>query len=426
MEFLETSKYFTLNKPTYIKLRWIGIFGQLVTINLVKFFFEFEFSFIQSILIIFFGVFSNFYLIYFHKENFLSNKLSFFFLIIDIFQLSFLLYLTGGITNPFIIFLIIPCVFSSTNLGIRTNLLLCTTTVISICFLTFIHKELPSPLNQHFHVSDYYYFSVPLALSIALVFLNYFGLKFGAEARIRKEALNKMEEIIAKEQELLSLGGQEAAAAHSFGTPLSTIKIIAQDLLEQFKDKTNTKKDLELLLSQVNRCNDILKKLSLNPTIEDDFIDKDISLKEYMVEIVKSFEEISQKKFILNFEQDLNRINSQKSIEVVYGLRNFIGNANKFAKKKIYISIISNNDYTNLSIEDDGNGFPKDVLSKIGEPYIKSFNTKQKSKSGLGLGIFIGKTLLEKNKAKVIFRNSKSRNGAVVNIIWKNTDLSNL
>ena len=334
MEFLETSKYFTLNKPTYIKLRWIGIFGQLVTINLVKFFFEFEFSFIQSILIIFFGVFSNFYLIYFHKENFLSNKLSFFFLIIDIFQLSFLLYLTGGITNPFIIFLIIPCVFSSTNLGIRTNLLLCTTTVISICFLTFIHKELPSPLNQHFHVSDYYYFSVPLALSIALVFLNYFGLKFGAEARIRKEALNKMEEIIAKEQELLSLGGQAAAAAHSFGTPLSTIKIIAQDLLEQFKDKTNTKKDLELLLSQVNRCNDILKKLSLNPTIEDDFIDKDISLKEYMVEIVKSFEEISQKKFILNFEQDLNRINSQKSIEVVYGLRNFIGNANKFAKKK--------------------------------------------------------------------------------------------
>ena len=426
MEFLETSKYFTLNKPTYIKLRWIGIFGQLVTINLVKFFFEFEFSFIQSILIIFFGVFSNFYLIYFHKENFLSNKLSFFFLIIDIFQLSFLLYLTGGITNPFIIFLIIPCVFSSTNLGIRTNLLLCTTTVISICFLTFIHKELPSPLNQHFHVSDYYYFSVLLALSIALVFLNYFGLKFGAEARIRKEALNKMEEIIAKEQELLSLGGQAAAAAHSFGTPLSTIKIIAQDLLEQFKDKTNTKKDLELLLSQVNRCNDILKKLSLNPTIEDDFIDKDISLKEYMVEIVKSFEEISQKKFILNFEQDLNRINSQKSIEVVYGLRNFIGNANKFAKKKIYISIISNNDYTNLSIEDDGNGFPKDVLSKIGEPYIKSFNTKQKSKSGLGLGIFIGKTLLEKNKAKVIFRNSKSRNGAVVNIIWKNTDLSNL
>ncbi len=426
MRFLETSKYFTLNKPTYIKLRWIGIFGQLVTINLVNFFFEFEFDFIQSILIIFLGVFSNFYLIYFHKENYLSNKLSFFFLNIDIFQLSFLLYLTGGITNPFIIFLIIPCVFSSTNLGIRTNLLLCTTTIISICFLTFIHKELPSPINQHFHVSDYYYYSVPLALSIALIFLNYFGLKFGAEARIRKEALNKMEEIIAKEQELLSLGGQAAAAAHSFGTPLSTIKIIVQDLLEQFKDKTNTKKDLELLLSQVNRCNDILKRLTLNPIIEDDFIDKDISLKEYLIEIVKSFEEISKKEFILNFEQDLNRINSQKSIEVVYGLRNFIGNANKFAKKKIYISIVSNSDYTNLSIEDDGNGFPKDVLSKIGEPYIKSFNTKQKSKSGLGLGIFIGKTLMEKNKARVIFRNSETRNGAEVNIMWKNEDLLNL
>ena len=334
MEFLETSKYFNLNKPTYIKLRWIGIFGQLVTINIVKFIFEFEFNFILSTLIVSLGAFSNFYLMHFHKENYLTNKLSFFFLNIDIFQLSFLFYLTGGITNPFIIFLIIPCVFSSTNLGLKTNLLLCTTTVISICFLTFIHKNLPSPLGQHFHVSDYYYFSVPLALFIALVFLNYFGLKFGDEARIRKEALNKMEEVIAKEHELLSLGGQAAAAAHSFGTPLSTIKIIVQDLLEQFKDKINTKKDLELLLSQVNRCNDILKKLTLNPIIEDDFIDKDISLRGYLIEIVKSFEEISKKEFILNFDQDLNRINSQKSVEIVYGLRNFIGNANKFAKKK--------------------------------------------------------------------------------------------
>ena len=426
MEFLETSKYFNLNKPTYIKLRWIGIFGQLVTINIVKFIFEFEFNFILSTLIVSLGAFSNFYLMHFHKENYLTNKLSFFFLNIDIFQLSFLFYLTGGITNPFIIFLIIPCVFSSTNLGLKTNLLLCTTTVISICFLTFIHKNLPSPLGQHFHVSDYYYFSVPLALFIALVFLNYFGLKFGDEARIRKEALNKMEEVIAKEHELLSLGGQAAAAAHSFGTPLSTIKIIVQDLLEQFKDKINTKKDLELLLSQVNRCNDILKKLTLNPIIEDDFIDKDISLRGYLIEIVKSFEEISKKEFILNFEQDLNRINSQKSVEIVYGLRNFIGNANKFAKKKIYISIVSNNDYTNLSIEDDGNGFPDDVLSKIGEPYIKSFKTKQKSKSGLGLGIFIGKTLLEKNKARIIFRNSETRGGGEINIVWKNKDLLNL
>ena len=285
--------------------------------------------------------------------------------------------------------------------------------------------DLPSPLSNHFHVSDYYYYSIPLALCIALIFLNYFGLKFGAEAKIRKEALNKMEEIIAKEHELLSLGGQAAAAAHSFGTPFSTIKIIAQDLLEQLKNDKTLKKDLELLISQVNRCNEILKKLTLNPAISDDFIDKEVTIKDYLIEIVKSFEEISDKKFILNFEQNLNQVNFFKSIEVVYGLRNFIGNANKFANDKIYISVKSDSEFTSINIEDDGPGFSKDILSKIGEPYIKSFSyiEKSKSKSGLGLGIFIGKTLLEKNYANIIFRNSLTRNGAEIIITWKNNDL---
>ena len=423
MKFFETSKYFHLNKPTYINLRWIAIIGQLLTINLVKFYFNFEFEYFYSILIIILGIISNLYLIYLHKENYLTNKFAFFFLNIDIFQLSFLLFLTGGIINPFIIFLIIPCVFSSTNLDIKTNSLLCITTIICIIFLTFFHYELPYPLNNHFHVSNYYYYSIPLALFIALIFLNYFGLKFGAEAKIRKEALNKMEEIIAKEHELLSLGGQAAAAAHSFGTPLSTIKIIAQDLLLQFKDDTVLKKDIELLVSQINRCNDILKKLTLNPIIEDEFINNDISIKDYVTEIVKSFQEISNKKFILNFDQDTNRLIIFKSIEIVYGLRNFIGNANKFSKEKIFITVRSNNDFTDISIEDDGQGFPKDIINKIGEPYIKSLKSKEKSKNGLGLGIFIGKTLLEKNKARVICRNSETRGGGEISIKWKNSDL---
>jgi two-component system sensor histidine kinase RegB len=426
MKFFEASKYFNLNKPTYINLRWIAIIGQLTTVSIVKFFFGFEFSYILSNLIILFGIFSNLYLIYIIKENHLTNKLAFLFLNIDIFQLSFLLFLTGGITNPFVIFLIIPCVFSSTNLDIKTNLVLVLITILLIILLTFIHKNLPSPLNFHFHVSKYIYFSVPIALSIALVFLNYFGLKFGAEAKIRKEALNKMEEIIAKEQELLSLGGQAAAAAHSFGTPFSTIKIIAQDLLEQLKDNKIIKKDLELLVSQVNRCNDILKKLTLNPTVEDEFIDNDITIKEYLNEIIESFEEISTKKFTLNYDKYFNVFVFSKSIEIVYGLRNFIGNANKFANKEIYITIKSDNEFTNVIIEDDGDGFPKDILSKIGEPYIKSLTSEQKSKIGLGLGIFIGKTLLEKNYAKIIFKNSKTRNGAEVNILWKNVDLLSL
>ena len=426
MKFSEASKYFQLNKPTYIYLRWIAITGQLITVNLVSFYFEFKFNFALSNSIIIIGIASNCYLIKFHKEKYLTNKQALFYLNIDIIQLGLLLYLTGGITNPFVIFLIIPCIFSSTNLDIKTNLWLCVTTITLIIFLTFYHSSLPTPLDNHIHVSRYYYYSVPLALIIALVFLNYFGLRFGEEARIRKKALNKMEEIIATEHELLSLGGQAAAAAHSFGTPLSTIKIISQDLLNQFKNDEVIGKDIELLVSQVNRCNDILKKLTLNPTVEDEFIDNDITIQQYILEIVKSFEEISKNNFILNFEQNINKINFFKSIEIVYGLRNFIGNANKFANNNVYISVKSDSESTNISIEDDGAGFTKEILNKIGEPYIKSLKNSNKSKSGLGLGIFIGKTLLEKNYANIIFRNSETRSGAEINITWKNKDLLSL
>ena len=166
-------------------------------------------------------------------------------------------------------------------------------------------------------------------------------MTFGTQSRLRKEALAKMEEVMAKEHELLSLGGQAAAAAHSLGTPLSTIKIIAHDLDKQFKGQKDIEKDIELLSSQVERCNEILKRLSLNPVDEDDFIDKDSTMRDYLSEIISSFKEISKKNFIFNFDQDSNLKRITKSIEIVYGLRNFIGNANKFSRKTIYISLKS-------------------------------------------------------------------------------------
>ena len=426
MKFFETSKYFSLKKSTYISLRWIAIIGQLLSIYIVYFFLKFDFNFILSNLIIFLGAISNLYLVFIYKKTQLSERSALIFLIIDIFQLAGLIYLTGGIANPFIIFLIIPSVFASSNLGFKTNLLLVIITTLLIVFLTFYSKELPAPLNEHFHVDDYYYYSIPIALIIALIFLNYFAILFGSESRIRKEALNKMEEVMAQEHEMLSLGGQAAAAAHSLGTPLSTIKIITQELLKQLKNNNEVIQDIELLESQVERCNQILKKLSLNPNQEDDFIDEDLSMKEYLKEIIFSFQETSSKDFILNLDQDSNSKKITKSIEIVYGLRNFIGNANKFSKKKIFITLKSDNEFTEIIIEDDGIGYPNDIMSKIGEPYLKSIKRVEKDKIGLGLGIFIGKTLLEKNFASLQFRNSKTRGGAEVIIKWKNKDLFNI
>ena len=251
MKFFETSKYFSLKKSTYISLRWIAIIGQLLSIYIVYFLLDFDFNFLLSNLIVILGAISNLYLIFIYKKTQLSERSALIFLIIDIFQLAGLIYLTGGIVNPFIIFLIIPSVFASSNLGFKTNLLLVITTSLIIIFLTFYSEDLPAPLNDHFHVDDYYYYSIPIALLIALIFLNYFAIIFGSESRLRKEALNKMEEVMAQEHEMLSLGGQAAAAAHSLGTPLSTIKIITQELLKQLKNNKEVIQDIELLENAV-------------------------------------------------------------------------------------------------------------------------------------------------------------------------------
>ncbi len=426
MKFFETSKYHSFKKSTYITLRWIGIIGQLIAVNFVYFFLNSSFDFITSNIVIFLGILSNLYLIFIYKKTQLSDRSAFLFLLIDILQLGVLLYLSGGITNPFVIFILIPSVFSSSNLSLRTNTLLVILTVIIIIFLTFTYEDLPINLNSDFHNNHYFYYSIPTSLIIALVFLNYFAMTFGTQSRLRKEALGKMEEVMAKEHELLSLGGQAAAAAHSLGTPLSTITIIAHDLMKQFKGQKDLEKDIELLNSQVERCNNILKRLTLNPVEEDEFIDKDINIRNYLHEIISSFKEISKKNFVFNFDQDSNSKKISKSIEIVYGLRNFIGNANKFSNNSIFINLKSDSEVTEIIIEDDGPGYPRDILSKIGEPYLKSNFSKDKSKEGLGLGLFIGKTLLEKNFASVNFRNSKTRSGAEVIIRWKNKELFNI
>ena len=383
MKFFETSKLHTFKKSTYISLRWIGIVGQLIAVNFVYFFLNFKFNCFASNTIIFFGILSNLYLIFIYKKTQLSDRSAFIFLVIDIFQLGALLYLTGGVANPFVIFLLIPSVFSSSNLSFITNSLLVFLSTAVIVFLTFYSVDLPSPLSDHFHVSPYYYYAIPVSLIIALIFLNYFAMTFGTQSRLRKEALSKMEEVMATEHELLSLGGQAAAAAHSLGTPLSTIKIITQDLIKQFKGQKDIEKDIELLASQVERCNEILKRLTLNPVEEDDFIDKDLAMRDYLSEIISSFKEISKKQFIFNYDQDSNVRKITKSIEIVYGLRNFIGNANKFSKNTVYINLKSDSEITEVIIEDDGNGYPRDVLSKIGEPYLSTNYPQEKSQTGL-------------------------------------------
>ena len=426
MELSKASNLYSLNKSTYINLRWIAYIGQLSAILVVQFLLEFDFNYFICIAVVLFSIITNLILQFKIKENQLNNLTSTLYLTYDIFQLGILFFLTGGVTNPFIFLILIPAVFSSQYLHFLSSIMLVVIIILILLFLTFYYYDLPNPKELHFHAPDYYLYSIPLSVTIGLIFLVYFGFRFGEESRIRKRAYDKIQELMAKENELLSLGAQAAAAAHSLGTPLSTILLTAKELQKELKSNQKIYKDIELLVSQSNRCREILKKLSLNPNVEDNFLNTKISLSDYVYEIVRSYEEISKKKFIVNLDNYNNSIYTNKSVEIIYGLRNFIGNANKFSREKIEILLISDNKSTNINIRDDGPGFPKDLIDKhrLGEPYIRTTKEDNISKYGLGLGTFIGKTLLEKNYASIYFNNSPETGGAEVSIKWKNKDLN--
>ena len=427
MQLFKSSKDFQLYKTTFVILRLIAHLGQLFAIIIVKFYFSFEFlQYHYCLIIVAIGVSTNIFLHFQTKDNQLDNFQSTIYLAYDIIQLGILLYLTGGVTNPFIILIIIPSVFSSKYLKLWTSIFLATLTLFIILIISFYYLELPYPHELHFHVPDYYFFSIPLAVSIGLFFLVYFGIKFGDEYRIRKEALDNIQIEMAKEHELVSLGGQAAAAAHSLGTPLSTISLIAKELKEELGKNSKYSNDINLLVSQSNRSNEILKSLTLNPHIKDEFLKNKLSLNDYLSSIILSYEEISEKKFILINKDDNFSIKFSRSLEVNYGLRNFIGNANKFSNYSIEVTIKSDEKFSEILIQDDGPGFPEDIIDKLGEPYIRTSSNKDESKAGLGLGTFIGKTLLEKNNAKVEFNNVKKNKGALVKIVWLNENLKKI
>ena len=252
--------------------------------------------------------------------------------------------------------------------------------------------------------------------------MTYSGARFGIESRKRTEALNKLELILAKEHELESIGLQSAAAAHSLGTPLSTITVVVTELEKEIGKNSKYSKDIALLKSQTKRCSDILKNLSKDQLQEDSFL-TDIKIEDLLEQIIRSFSEISEKKLSMFSEKNKFNPKIERTLEITYGLRNFIGNAVKYSNSLINIFLESNDKFTDIKVCDDGPGFAEDILKVLGEPYIRSKNKIITSKSGLGLGTFIGKTLLERMKATVSFGKCPETKGAMVTIKWNTKDL---
>jgi len=419
-----TKENLNLDKNTLTILRYIAIFGQFFAINIVYFYLGLPFPIKLSYIIISIGLLTNIYLQFGIKINQLKDYYASIFLVYDLIQLSFLLYLTGGIFNPFCILLIIPAIVSSTFLSMGTTVILGLITSTLLLFISFFHLPLPGEDMNLLHFPDFYKTGIVISIFIGLIFLSYFGIRFAGETKKRSEALNKLQEVISKEYELESLGGQAAAAAHSLGTPLATISVVAKELKKEIGNVKEVSKDIDLLISQTKRCSEILKQISKKQIEEDVFLSH-IKFEDLLDEIIDSFKETSSKKIILNVDNDKNKIAIQRTPEIIYGLRNFIGNAVKFSKSKVKINLRSNQDLIEIKIYDDGPGIPEDIINKIGEPYIKTKSKVLSSNSGLGLGTFLGKTLLERQKAKLLFRRNSNLGGALVIINWSPKNLTN-
>ena len=413
-----------LDKKTLVNLRWIAITGQLITINFVHFYLKLNLPYIETHIVIFIGLITNIVLQFNIRTNQLKDLSSSLFLAYDLLQIGALLYLTGGIFNPFALLIIVPTIVSSTFLSMGTTIILGTLTIGLLFVLKENHKMLPGLDTYNFDFPEYYLAGTLVSIIIGLVFLSYFGIRFSGETKKRTEALNKLQQVMAKEYELDSLGGQAAAAAHSLGTPLATISVVIKELKKEIGDKSKHSKDLDLLISQAKRCSDILKKISKKEISDDQFINL-VKVEDLLEEIIISFEETSDKKITLLENGDLNKINIKKSPEIVYGLRNFIGNAIKFADREVCIKLESDEKMLVLTVNDDGPGFAEDIIKLIGEPYLKSKSKKIIGKVGLGLGIFLGKTLLERKKARLTFSNKEDLKGATVKISWNILDIKN-
>ena len=419
-----TKENLNLDKTTLTILRYIAIFGQFFAINIVYFYLGLPFPIELSYAVIFFGLLTNIYLQFAIKINQLKDFYSLIFLIYDLIQLSILLYLTGGIFNPFCFLLIIPSIVSSTFLSMGSTIILGMITSLLLFTISFFHLPLPGEEMALLHFPDFYKTGIVISILIGLIFLSYFGIRFAGETKKRSEALNKLQEVISKEYELESLGGQAAAAAHSLGTPLATISVVAKELKKEIGNDKEFSKDIDLLISQTKRCSEILKQIS-RKQIEEDIFLSSIKFEDLLEEIINSFKETSSKNIELIVHNDKNKIAIQRTPEIIYGLRNFIGNAVKFSKNKVKINLQSDQKLIEIKINDDGPGIPEDIINKIGEPYIKSKSRELSSNSGLGLGTFLGKTLLERQKAKLLFRRQGELGGALVIISWNPKNFSN-
>ena len=390
-----------------IKIRWIAIFGQLLTILLVYFYFVISIPIYSCLGIVFISSLINIYSFFTNKNNnYLSDKEAFYFLLFDTIQLGVLLYLTGGIYNPFALLLIAPLIISASYLPIVFSIYLL---LLSISIALIISNYyLPINWNSNFLVPTFFKHGLTFALIISLFFIFIYVYLFANSSRKISDALSKTRSALENQKKISAIGSLSSAAVHELSTPLNTIYLILNDLLQDHNIKANLdiKKEIDLLKLQADRCRNILLTLSNNPeNLKDNFFDKTSISNLIQINFDKFNDRNIDLKIKLNSNNDEPQIFSTD--ELVFAIGNIIQNAIEHAKSLVKTEILWDEFELSIIIKDDGNGFKNDTLDLIGQPYISKKN------NGMGLGIFIAKNLLENINGTLFVKNHKDGGGMV-------------
>lgn len=425
---IESERESQLRLQTSVRLRWVAILGQLVAVGVVTWVYGFSMPVGSCLTLIAMSAWLNVYLsIRYPARHRLSTRFATSLLAYDILQLAGLLYLTGGIQNPFALLMVAPVTVSATTLPVRSTILLGTIALAVVVLLVTNHYPLPWYQGMRFDLERDYKIGVLAALVASTVFMAFYTWRISKESRLMSAALTATDMVLASEQRLHALDGLAAAAAHELGTPLSTIVLVAKELEHELGKESKYLEDLALLRTQAQRCREILQKLTKSPD-EQDPMHLSVTVREMIDESVAPHR-LSGKRIKITATANAGLEGPRRAEPVgerrpgvIYGLGNIIENAVDFAETAVEIEAVWSAGDVTVTISDDGPGFPAELMDTIGEPYVSTrrFNEKrQKEHSGLGLGFFIAKTLLERSGAAVLFSNRDAPlRGAVVQVSW--------
>ncbi|MCW2315837.1 two-component system, sensor histidine kinase RegB [Rhodoblastus acidophilus] len=407
-----------IRMDTLVKLRWLAVAGQAATILVTAFVLGFSLDVTACLSLVGVLAAANLLATLFAPRHLrLSEFSAAGFLIFDVIQLSALLYVTGGLENPFAILILAPVTISAVSLRFKHIISVVLASAICVTLLCLAHRPLPWHGGVSFSLPQLYQDGLWAAIIVSSLFISVYVSRVANEYRTLSQALAAAELVLERENHLSRLDGLAAAAAHELGTPLATISLVTHEL-KRADVPQEIKEDLGLLEQEARRCRDILGKLtSLEEDDNEPFTRTKLSL--LLEQIASPYQQgAAAIKIALAGEGDEPR--SDCSPTVIYGIGNFIDNATDFARAAVTIDASWDHEKVKIAITDDGPGFPVDLIDQLGEPYLVRSSARGgniKDRAGLGLGVFIAKTLLERSGASVSFSNARN-GGARVALEW--------